>query len=112
VNSGSAYTIPDVFTNGQLVRIALTANTTITLPSPTLSANQSVNLTVRVTQDAGGSKTLAWAAGGNTIDWGNNTGSTAPTPCTGANQSTIYQFLLHGGETQWYATEIWRKCIY
>jgi hypothetical protein len=103
--TGAAYTIPDISRNVR--RLTLDANTTVTLPPiASLATNQAYSLTVRVTQDATGSWTLAWAGNGNTIKW--DTG-TAMAPASSAGQITIYQFFIIGGETTWYASMVWRE---
>lgn len=98
-------TIPDLTRNVR--RITLNGNTTLTLPTiGTLATDQAFTLTVRVVQDATGSRTLAWAGNGNTIKW--DTG-TAGAPAAGIGETTIYQFLIIGGETTWYASMVWRE---
>jgi trimeric autotransporter adhesin len=104
-NSSTGYTIPDISLNVR--RITLNANTTLTLPTiSTLATNQAYTLTVRVVQDATGGRTLAWAGNGNSIKW--DTG-TAGSVASGANDTTIYQFFIIGGETTWYASMVWRE---
>ncbi len=104
-NSSTTYTIPDLSRNVR--RITLNGNTTLTLPTiGTLATDQAFTLTVRVVQDATGSRTLAWAGNGNTIKW--DTG-TAAAPAAGVGETTIYQFLIIGGETTWYASMVWRE---
>lgn len=105
VNSSTAYPIPDLTRNVR--RITLTANTTITLPdASTLPTDAAYSLTVRVKQDATGSRTLAWAGNTQTIKW--DTGS-APAVATAANTETIYQFFIIGGETVWYGSMVWKE---
>jgi len=105
VDSGTAYSISDLTKN--IRRINLTGNVTITLPVTTgLAADMAYSLTIRVKQDATGSRTLAWSSGANTIKW--DSGS-APAHATSANTETIYQFLLIGGETVWYGSQVWKE---
>lgn len=103
--SGAAYSIPDLSKN--VVRLTLNSNTTITLPATsTVPADSVYTLTVRVSQDATGGRTLSWASGTNTIVWDNGM---APAPATGINKRTIYQFTIIGGETEWYGSMVWKE---
>lgn len=105
VSSTAAYSVPDIAKN--IRRITLTANATITLPATTgLAADMAYSLTVRVKQDATGSRTLAWASGANSIKW--DSGS-APAVASSANTETIYQFLIIGGEAVWYGSQVWKE---
>ncbi len=103
-NSTANYTIPDVAKNVR--RITLTANTTITLPVITsIPADSAYTLIIRVKQDGTGNRTLTWAPNtSQSLKW--DMGS-APAPATAANKETIYQFMIIGGETTWYASQAW-----
>lgn len=104
-NSAASYTIPDLTRNVR--RIDLTANTTLTLPAISgLATDATYTLTVRVKQDATGSRTLAWAGNGNTIKWDSGF---AVAPASGPNQITVYQFFIIGGETTWLGSMVWRE---
>lgn len=107
VNSGATITIPNLSKNVR--RITLTANTTITLPDivadTNLPTDAAYSLTIKIKQDATGSRTLAWAANtGEAIKW--DMGS-APAPSSAANSETIYQFFIIGGEANWYGSMVW-----
>ena len=105
VNSSTSYTIPDVSRN--IRRITLTGNATITLPDATsIDADPAYTLTVRVTQDATGGRSLNWNGNGKTIRWD---GGAAPAHSTTANQTTIYQFFHFGTESVWYGSMVWRE---
>lgn len=105
VSSSTAYSVPDLTRNVR--RITLSANTTITLPNAaTLPTDAAYSLTIRVQQDATGSRTLAWAGNVQTIKW--DTGS-APAVATAANTETIYQFFIIGGESVWYGSMVWKE---
>jgi hypothetical protein len=110
VSSSTAYAIPDLTKN--VVRINLTGNATISLPSVTgLSSNSTFKLIVRVQQDATGGRTLAWSPTGGSIVWegaGGVSGGTPVAPNLAANSITIYQFIVIGGETTWYGSNLWK----
>jgi fibronectin-binding autotransporter adhesin len=104
-NTGATYTIPDL--TRSLRRLTLDNNTTVTLPVTTgLATDETFQLTIKITQDATGGRTLAWASGANSIKW--DSGS-APTIATGANEETIIQLFIIGGETTWYGALVWRE---
>ncbi|MBX3039230.1 MAG: hypothetical protein KF789_00815, partial [Bdellovibrionaceae bacterium] len=104
-NSTTSYTIPD--TGRNIRRITLNGNATIRLPVTTdIGTDQAYTLTVRLTQDATGGRTLTWNGNGNTIRWD---GGVAPAHSTTANQTTIYQFFYVGGESVWYGSMVWRE---
>lgn len=84
--SGAALTLPDV-TTATIHDITLTANCTVTFPS--LAAGKS--FTVRLTQDATGSRTVTWPA---TVRW---PGGVAPVLSTGAGKQDILSFVSVGG---------------
>jgi hypothetical protein len=103
--TSTAYTIPDLTRN--IRRLTLDDNTTITLPVTTSIPTDAVySVTIKVKQDATGSRTLAWASGANSIKWDNGS---APAPASGANEETIYQFMIIGGETTWYGSMVWKE---
>jgi hypothetical protein len=107
VNSGVAVTLGAI-SSGSAYRVTLTGNATITLPSDPGFANGMAQVVVVITQDGTGSRTLAWAApGGDTILWASGV---TPTVCSTASQKTIYQFVKINGDTNWYASQVWRQC--
>lgn len=90
--SGSAQTLPDV-TVDTLHQITLTANCTITLPSPAAGKG----LTVETTQDGTGGRTLAWATPSGAIKW---PGGASPTYSSAANAIDLTTFVCTDG-TNW-----------
>lgn len=91
--SGAAVTLPDVST-ATMHRVTLTANTTITLPTP--GAGKS--FTVELVQDATGGRTVAWATPSGAVRW---PGGTAPTITATANAIDVITFACIGGNN-WY----------
>jgi len=105
-NSGTAYTIAD--TSSNIRRITLTGNATITLPAFATPANKVWTLTVIVTQDGTGSRTLGWAVpGGDSILWDQS--ASAPAPASGVTKTTIYQFTKPSDTTVWYGSMVWKQ---
>lgn len=94
--AGAALTIQDPIATGvTLTRAILSANTTITLPSPaTVAATQSKSLTVVLVQDGTGGRTVTWATPSGSILWA---GGTAPTQTATASKGDVYTFLSDGG---------------
>lgn len=90
--SGATQTLPDV-TTATMHNITLTANTTVTLPAP--GAGKS--FTVRLTQDATGGRTVAWATPSGAIRW---PGGTAPVITATANAVDVVSFACIDG-TNW-----------
>lgn len=88
--SGAAQTLvaPSVAT---MHRITLTANCAITFPTPAAGASLSVFLT----QDATGSRTVTWDAA---VKWA---GGTAPTLTTAATKTDVFRFFCPDG-VKWY----------
>jgi hypothetical protein len=107
VNSSTSYVIPD--SSLAVRRITMTANTTITLPAFSPAGNPyAFSLTVVVTQDASGGRTLAWAANGaDVIRW--DSSASAPAPATAANKETIYQFVKFSDSSIWYGSMVWKE---
>jgi hypothetical protein len=106
VASGTAYTIPDLTRN--IVRIQLTGNATITLPTAPTTANTVYNVTVWIQQDATGSRTLAFAApAGESLAW--DSSSLMPAVNATASKRTIYQFIKIQGDTTWYGSQVWKE---
>lgn len=99
VTSGTAVTL-SAETNGHDRTVTLTGNATITLPAATTTANAVTYFTVRLVQDATGSRTVTWAPpAGDTIAWDGS--ASAPTINTAANSTTIVGFIKHQGSTVW-----------
>lgn len=94
LNSGSAKTID--LANGNVQKLTLTANCTITLTSPATGAYRS--LLLYVFQDATGSRTITWPA---SVKWG-----TAGAPTLTTTASKMDKILLDtvDGGTTWYGT--------
>ncbi|HJP96526.1 MAG TPA: hypothetical protein VJ843_04090 [Candidatus Saccharimonadales bacterium] len=91
-NSGAAITLD--LANGNVQKLTLTANCTITLTSPASGAMRS--LTLLVFQDATGSRTITWPG---SVKWGN---AGAPTlTITASKMDMISVFTVDGG-TNWY----------
>lgn len=92
-SSGAAQTLPD----GNIAtmhKVTLTANCTITLPTP--GAGKS--FTVELVQDATGGHTVTWATPSGAVRWA---GGAAPTITAGANAIDVVSFVCIGG-TNWY----------
>jgi hypothetical protein len=90
--SGSAQTLPDPATagNATLNRITLTANCTVTLPSPAVGKS----LTVVTVQDATGGRMLTWATPSGSIKW---PGGATPTYSPGASAIDVTTFVCADG---------------
>ena len=84
--SGSAVTLPDV-TTATMHDVTLTANCTFTFPA--VGAGKSFSM--RLTQDATGSRTATWPA---TVKWH---GGAAPTLSTAASKVDVFAFLCFDG---------------
>lgn len=91
-NSGTAITLN--LANGNVQKLTLTANCTITLTSPASGAMRS--LTLLVFQDGVGSRTITWPG---SVTWG-NAGAPVLT-ITAAKMDMISLFTVDGGTT-WY----------
>lgn len=91
--SGTAQTLPDV-TTATMHKVTLTANCTITLPTP--GAGKS--FTVELVQDATGGRTVTWATPSGAIRWA---GGAAPTITATANAIDVVSFICVGG-VNWY----------
>jgi hypothetical protein len=91
-NSGAALTLNAA--NGNVQRITLTANCTLTLTSPT--SGVMCALTLLVFQDGTGSRTITWPA---SVKWGN---AGAPTLTTTATKMDMVSLFTVDGGTTWY----------
>ncbi len=91
-NAGSTETID--LTNGNVHRIVLDANCTLTFSGT--AASVACSFTLIVVQDGTGSRTITWPA---SVDW---PAATAPTLSTGANDVDILVFLTVDNGTTWY----------
>lgn len=91
-NSGAAITLN--LANGNVQKLTLTANCTITLTSPASGAMRS--LTLLVFQDATGSRTITWPG---SVKWGN---AGAPVLTTTASKMDIISLFTVDGGTNWY----------
>jgi hypothetical protein len=93
-NSGAAATAN--LANGNVQKITLTANCTLTLTSPATGAYRSMLL--MVFQDGTGSRTITWPA---SVKWGT---AGAPTLSTGAGKMDKILLDTVDGGTNWYAS--------
>jgi hypothetical protein len=91
-NSSTAITLN--LANGNVQKLTLTGNCTITLTSPASGAMRS--LTLLVFQDATGSRTITWPG---TVKWGN---AGAPTLTTTASKMDMISLFTVDGGTNWY----------
>jgi len=91
-NSGAAIALD--LANGNVQKLTLTANATITLTSPVSGAMRS--LTLLVFQDATGSRTITWPG---SVKWGN---AGAPTLTTTASKMDMVSLFTVDGGTNWY----------
>ena len=91
-NSGAAISLN--LSNGNVQKLTLTANCTITLTSPATGAMRS--LTLLVFQDGGGSHTITWPG---SVKWGN---AGAPVLTTTAAKMDIISLFTVDGGTNWY----------
>lgn len=91
-SSGTAQTLPATST-ASVNLITLTANCTLTLPTP----GEGLSLTVITTQDATGGRTLAWSTPSGAIKW---PGGASPTYTTSANATDVTTFMCADG-TNW-----------
>ena len=91
-NSSTALTLNAA--NGNVQKLTLTANCTITLTSPT--SGVMCSLTLLVFQDGTGSRTITWPA---SVKWGN---AGAPTLTTTASKMDMISLFTVDGGTNWY----------
>ncbi|HEX6462013.1 MAG TPA: hypothetical protein VFZ58_01935 [Candidatus Saccharimonadales bacterium] len=91
-NSGTAATID--LANGNVQKLTLTANCTLTLTSPAAGAMRA--LTLLVFQDATGSRTMTWPG---TVSWG---AAGAPVLTLTASRMDIISLFTVDGGTTWY----------
>ena len=91
-NSSTAITLD--LANGNVQKLTLTANCTVTLTSPASGAMRS--LTLLVLQDGTGSRTITWPG---SVKWGN---AGAPTLTTTASKMDIISLFTVDGGTNWY----------
>lgn len=86
--AGATETLPAVSV-ATMHNLGLDANCTITFPTPVAGAT----LTLKLTQDATGSRLVTWDA---TVKW---PAATAPTLSTGAGKVDMFSFISVGGTT-------------
>jgi hypothetical protein len=91
-NSGTAATAD--LANGNVQKLTLTGNCTLTLTSPAAGAMRA--LTLLVFQDVTGSRTITWPAA---VKWGI---AGAPTLSTAATKMDIVSLFTVDGGTNWY----------
>jgi hypothetical protein len=91
-NTGSALAIN--LTNGNVQKITLTANCTLTFTAPSSGAMRSLMLLVF--QDGTGSRTITWPGA---VNWG---GAGAPTLSTAIGKMDIINLFTINGGTTWY----------
>lgn len=91
-NSSTAITLD--LANGNVQKLTMTANCTITLTAPVSGAMRT--LTLLVFQDATGSRTITWPAA---VKWGN---AGAPVLTTTASKMDIVSLFTVDGGTNWY----------
>lgn len=91
-NSSTAITLD--LANGNVQKLTLTGNCTITLTSPSSGAMRS--LTLLVFQDGTGSRTITWPG---SVKWGN---AGAPTLTTTASKMDMISLFTVDGGTNWY----------
>jgi len=91
-NSGTAITLN--LANGNVQKLTLTGNCTITLTSPASGAMRS--LTLLVFQDGVGSHTITWPG---SVKWGN---AGAPVLTTTASKMDMISLFTVDGGTNWY----------
>jgi len=94
LNSGTAKTLD--LTNGNVQKLTLTGNCTITLTSPATGAYRSMLL--YVFQDGTGNRTITWPG---SVKWGT---AGAPTLSTGASKMDKILLDTVDGGTTWYGT--------
>lgn len=90
-NSGAAKTITAV--DGTYVTLTLTANCTLTFPSPT--TGYAFSFTLEATQDATGGRTITWPA---SVKW---PAGVPPTLTSTASKMDILAFVTRDGGTTW-----------
>jgi hypothetical protein len=93
-NSGTAKTLD--LANGNVQKLTLTSNCTLTLTGPATGAYRSMML--MVFQDGTGSRTITWPA---SVKWGT---AGAPTLSTGASKMDKILLDTVDGGTNWYAS--------
>lgn len=91
-NSGAAIALS--LANGNVQKLTLTANCTISLTSPATGVMRS--LTLLVFQDGTGSRTITWPG---SVSWGN---AGAPTLTTTASKMDMISLFTVDGGTTWY----------
>jgi hypothetical protein len=93
-NSGTAITLN--LANGNVQKLTLTGNCTVTLTSPSSGTMRS--LTLLVFQDATGSRTITWPA---SVKWGV---AGAPTLTVTASKMDMISLFTVDGGTNWYGS--------
>jgi hypothetical protein len=94
--SSSAGTLTLNIENGNVFIVTLTENvSTISLANPS-ATGRLCSITIMLTQDATGSRTVSWPSG---VKW---PGGVSPTMTTTANRRDIYVLTTQNGGTLWY----------
>lgn len=102
-NSGTAYVTAGT---PSVVPITLTANTTITLPTPPGTGRYSVEYWLY--QDNTGGRAVTWAStSGTSIQW--DSSFTAPTIATAAQLLTQLEFKIRYPDTRWRGRKVWQE---
>lgn len=83
------------YVDGPFYILTLTGNVTLTITNPPASGSAGT-MTLKLIQDATGSRTVTWPAA---VDWA---GGTAPTLSTGANDVDFVSLITHDAGTTWY----------
>lgn len=84
------------FETANIHRLTLNGNTTVTAFSNPPATGKAGTLTVVVTQDGTGGRTISWPA---SVVWA---GALAPTMTSGASKTDVYQFITFNAGTTWY----------
>jgi len=106
VSNSGAFTL-GAYTSGNAYAVTITGDSTITLPTPSATANTATEITVAIIQDATGGWNLAFSPSVGSLNW---PGGNVPTQCTAATQTTIYQFIYLKATNKWYGSLIWKDC--
>ncbi|MBL7672480.1 MAG: prepilin-type N-terminal cleavage/methylation domain-containing protein [Bdellovibrionaceae bacterium] len=105
VNTGEAYTIPDI--KRSVYQLRLDQDATITLPSTSeLAVNDVYTLTIKLQQDAVGGRKVTWVGGGNVIRWD---AGNVPALAMSPNRETIVQFKFWGGASAWLGAPVMKE---
>jgi hypothetical protein len=85
--------------SGQFQTVTLGGNRTMGAPTGSPTDGQMIRF--RVTQDATGSRTLAWASGTGGYSFGSDIPAAVPAS-TGANKVDYFAFAYHSGQNKWH----------